>query len=129
MTNNDWKTNTPDIECRKCCDSNMNTLPKKHHISRKHSQFNNTVRLLETKKEEALWKENYMKVAEIEKCLKYYRARERALEELIRERMEAVSRHDYAEAQRAKSLYEETMEHALQDNELERFLSKEEVRL
>ncbi|XGW10655.1 hypothetical protein V3C99_012282 [Haemonchus contortus] len=104
-----------------------NNLSKNPYISKKLSEFNNTIRLLETKKEEALWREDYAKAAEIENCLKYCQAREGALQELIRERTEALSRHDYATAQRAKTLYEETIESALQNSELGKLLSKQEI--
>ncbi|VDP10422.1 unnamed protein product [Heligmosomoides polygyrus] len=104
-----------------------NSPAKKHYISKKLSEFNNTVRLLEAKKEEALWSENYEKTAGIEVCLKKFRARERPFQELLRERMEAVSKNDFKEAQRAKSLYERTMEEVLRDNDFKKYLSKEEV--
>lgn len=43
---------------------------------------------------------SYKVAAEIEKCLKKFRAREVPLQELFTERMAAVARHDYVEAER-----------------------------
>ncbi|KIH67656.1 hypothetical protein ANCDUO_02010 [Ancylostoma duodenale] len=93
----------------------------------KLSEFNNTIRVLESKQKEALWKEDYQAAEEIEKCLKTFRAREAPLRELLAERIAAVARHDYTEAQRAKNLFERTVDGALQDKEYEKFLSKKEI--
>ncbi|EYC15403.1 hypothetical protein Y032_0037g3502 [Ancylostoma ceylanicum] len=93
----------------------------------KLSEFNNTIRILGSKQEGALWKEDYQAAAEIEKCLKKFRAREAPLRELLAERIAAVARHDYADAQRAKNLFERTVDDALVDKEYEKFLSKKEI--
>ncbi|EYC15407.1 hypothetical protein Y032_0037g3502 [Ancylostoma ceylanicum] len=101
--------------------------PKKHPFRMKLSEFNNTIRILGSKQEGALWKEDYQAAAEIEKCLKKFRAREAPLRELLAERIAAVARHDYADAQRAKNLFERTVDDALVDKEYEKFLSKKEI--
>ncbi|VDM79508.1 unnamed protein product [Strongylus vulgaris] len=93
---------------------------KKYQFRRKLSEFNNTVRLLETKLEEALWNEEYKMAIEIEECLKKFRSREIPLHELLKERHDAVVKRNYVEAQR-------TMDDALQSRDFEKFLTVEEV--
>ncbi|KAK6736814.1 hypothetical protein RB195_019484 [Necator americanus] len=69
----------------------------------------------------------YKLAAEIENCLKKFRVKKAPLQEVLLERIQALERHDFSEAQRAKDIFERTMDSALQDREFEKFLSEQEV--
>uniref|UniRef100_A0A1I7XB51 RAB6-interacting golgin n=1 Tax=Heterorhabditis bacteriophora TaxID=37862 RepID=A0A1I7XB51_HETBA len=73
---------------------------KKYYFRKRMLEINNTTRILESKKEEAVWKEQYDLANDIEKCLTKLRTSEAPLKELIMKRVDALEENDYLEAQR-----------------------------
>ncbi|VDN35488.1 unnamed protein product [Cylicostephanus goldi] len=115
------------------CEDNSGGKPivksnvKKYEFKRRLSEFNNTIRVLEAKLQEAVWKEEYKQATEIEGCLKRLRSREAPLLELLKERHDAIVQCKYSEAEKAKIRFENTLEDALQNRDFEKFLKPEEV--
>ncbi|KAF8360796.1 hypothetical protein PRIPAC_87719 [Pristionchus pacificus] len=93
------------------------------------AELHNVQRLLEQRKEEALFREQYSQAGGIDKCLQQLRLREEPLKELLIERMDALQKADYDEAQVQKDRFEINLEAALDIPDLKKFISAKEVGL
>ncbi|CAB3404078.1 unnamed protein product [Caenorhabditis bovis] len=83
------------------------------YFGRRMNEFHNIVRVLERKKEEAIWDERYAEAAAIEKNLKDLNSRESGLRQLLEEREIALKNDDLIEAQRAKDRFDKNLGDAL----------------
>ncbi|KAF8361669.1 hypothetical protein PRIPAC_88592 [Pristionchus pacificus] len=100
---------------------------KKYYFRSRLAELHNVQRLLEQRKEEALFREQYSQAGGIDKCLQQLRLREEPLKELLIERMDALQKADYDEAQVQKDRFEINLEAALDIPDLKKFISAKEM--
>ena len=74
--------------------------PKRYYFGRRLAELNNAIRILEARKEQAIWKEEYGLAHEIDTIVGKLKTREAPLKELLTERMDALEKNDLLEAQR-----------------------------
>ena len=74
--------------------------PKRYYFGRRLAELNNAIRILEARKEQAIWKEEYALAHEIDTITGRLRDREAPLKDLLPDRMDALEKNDLLEAQR-----------------------------
>ncbi|CAI4232052.1 unnamed protein product [Auanema sp. JU1783] len=100
---------------------------KKFYFGKRLSDFNNLIRLLESKKEESIWQEKYDLANDIDVIIQKLKNREKPLKELLVDRTDALDRNDLIQAQRLKSLFDENLEEVMDLKGLEKYLSAKEI--
>ncbi|CAJ0575893.1 unnamed protein product, partial [Mesorhabditis spiculigera] len=100
---------------------------KKYYFRRSMNVYNNTIRILEGRKEEYLYKEQYGVVDGLQQQLERLYAKEAPLRELLVERLDALQANKYQQAQNLKDKFDAQLADAVDLEKLKKYLSKAET--